>query len=767
MPVMSGIPAETTGFVGRRQETVRVRHLLSMARLVTLTGVGGVGKSRLALHVARGMQATFPDGVRIVELARLREPSMLAHALVDALDLRVQSSRDPETVLVDYLANKRVLLILDNCDHLLEDCARLVTAVLPATRGTRILATSREPLRVVGEHVWQVPPFPVPNDDHREGCRRDGQEALELFEERAATVRPGFSLNADNQPAVTRLCQRLDGLPLAIELAAVRLRTTSLDQIISRLEDRYRLLTDDSYSVLPRHRTLRAAVEWSYDLCSEGERILWARSSVFAGGFDLAAAEAVCAGEGLPTAEVLPAVAGLVDKSILTRHEHGLATRYRMLETIRQYGQDRLTETGETMRLRRRHLDCYLRLAERAEADSFGPRQQEWFACLRGEEANLWAALDFSLRERQEVGAGLCMVGALWVYWVACGRIRDGRHWLSRALEADRRPSPARAKALWVDGWCACLQGDSESALVSLAECERLARDQGDQHAATRAIQFMGMAHMFRNDLARAVSLQDKTLAQYREWNELSAPATMGFVGRAEAANIQGETGLAHALCDECTRNAAACGEQWSMSWGQWVRGMTWWVQGDLRNAATELRTALRNKIALRDVLGIPFCVELLAWVSIAAGAPGNGAILLGIAETMWEPIGRPLFGFSQLLDWREQYTGKVRARLGDQAFGAAYRRGTRLPFAEAMSYAMGETGPTQRHYFEPALPSVTKRETDVAELVARGLSNQGIADRLLISRRTTEHHIEHLFDKLNFNSRAQLASWFTEHRRG
>lgn len=762
MPEMSGLPVETTAFVGRRHEAARVRQLLSMARLVTLTGVGGVGKSRLAVRVARGMRATFPDGVRIVELASLREPSMLGHALVDALDLRVQSMRDPETVLTEYLGSKRVLLVLDNCDHLLEHCARLVTAVLPVARGTRILSTSREPLRVAGEHVWQVPPFPVPSADHR-----NGHEALELFEDRAATVRPGFSVNAENGPIVTRLCQRLDGLPLAIELAAVRLRTNSLEQIVDRLEDRYRLLTEGSSHALPRHRTLRAAVEWSYELCSEAERTLWARSSVFAGGFDLAAAEAVCAGEGLSTAEVLPAVAGLVDKSILTRHEHGLSTRYRMLETIRQYGQERLTDSGEPMRLRRKHLDCYLQLAERAEADSFGPRQQEWFGSLRAEEANLWAALDFSLGQRQEVTAGLRMAGALWVYWVGCGLLRDGRHWLRRALDADRLPSPARTKALWVEGWCACLQGDCASALVSLAECERQARDQGDQHALARARQFMGTAYLFSNDLERAVSLEDSAVDQYREWNELSAPATMAFVSRANAACIRGDAALAHALCDECTRNAAACGERWSMSWGQWVRGLTWWIQGNLRDATMELRTSLRNKIALGDLLGIPFCVELLAWASVASGFPVNGAVLLGAAETMWEPIGQPLFGSAQLLGWHEHYARQVRETLGDQVCDAAHRRGARLPFDDAMSSAMGEATVAGQTPLGSVLPSVTKRENDIAELVARGLSNQRIADRLLISRRTAEHHIEHLFDKLNVTSRAQLASWFAQHQRG
>jgi predicted ATPase/DNA-binding CsgD family transcriptional regulator len=761
MSERSGFPVETTAFVGRRHEAARVRQLLSMARLVTLTGVGGVGKSRLAVRVARAVQATFPDGVRIVELARLREPSMLGHALVDALDLRMQVMREPEKVLAEYLGSKRVLLVLDNCDHLLEDCARLVTAVLPAARRTRILATSREPLRVAGEHVWQVPPFQVPSVEHQ-----DGHEVLELFENRAAMVQPGFSIDEDNEPIVTRLCQRLDGLPLAIELAAVRLRTNSLDQIVDRLEDRYRLLTEGSSHALPRHRTLRAAVEWSYDLCSEQERILWARSSVFAGGFDLAAAEAVCAGEGLPAAEVLTAVAGLVDKSILTRREGSRATPYRMLETIRQYGQDRLTDSGEMTLLRRRHLDYYLDLAERAEADSFGPRQQEWFCALRAEESNLWAALDYSLSECHEVAAGLRMVGALWVYWVGCGLIRDGRHWLRRALDADPRPSAARARALWVDGWCACLHDDFDSAMDSLAECERLARDQGDQHALARAHGFMGIACLFHDDLEQAVSLLDKAVAQYREWNERSAPATMAFVGRANAACIMGDTALAHELCDECTGNAEASGERWSMSWGQWVRGLTWWIEGDVGNATVELRTSLRNKIALRDLLGIPFCVELLAWASIASGLPVNGAVLFGVVDAMWEPIGPLMFGFFQLLRWREHYTEQVRETLGECAYAAARRRGRRLSFDEAMSYAMGEPPTAEQPPFERALPAVTKRENDVAELVARGLSNQHIADRLLISRRTTEHHIEHLFDKLNVTNRAQLASWFARHHR-
>src|SRR4030088_89150 len=328
---LGSLPAEVTSFVGRREAMAEVKRALSTSRLVTLTGVGGTGKSRLALHVAREVRRAFADGVCLVELAKCQDPSLLGDTVAAALGLSDLSNRDPVTVLVCYLADKHCLLVLDNCEHMLAGCAHLVAELLPAAPGLRVLATSREPLGIIAEHVWPVPPE-ASSPGAGWGQR---YEALALFGQRAAAVVPGFALNEGNVVAVARLCQRLDGLPLGIELAAVRLRVLSVEDILARLEDRFRLLTTGNRAAPARHQTLRAAVEWSFELCTNLERTLWARLSVFAGEFDLAAAEEVCAGEGVLAEDVFTGVAGLVEKSLLTKREGAPVARYEMLQTIR------------------------------------------------------------------------------------------------------------------------------------------------------------------------------------------------------------------------------------------------------------------------------------------------------------------------------------------------------------------------------------------------------------------------------------------------
>ncbi|MGH3392311.1 MAG: ATP-binding protein, partial [Actinomadura sp.] len=397
------------------------------SRLVTLTGAAGVGKSRLAIQVARDVRRAFPDGVWLVELAKLDDDSLVDSAVAAALELSVSSGRAPIDVLINYLADKRLLVVLDNCEHLLGACARLMRRLLPEAPGLRVLATSREPLGIGGEQVWLVPPLSVPEPESLRSGTAHQYEALTLFEERASLVLPGFVLSPENEAVVARLCRRLDGLPLAIELAAVWLRALSVEQILARLQDRFGLLTTGDQTVEARHRTLWAAVEWSFDLCSELERTLWARFSVFSGEFDLDAAEAVCGDDDL---DVLTGIAGLVAKSVLVRDEGGTSARYWMLDTIRHFGAERLATTGEREGLRRRHRDYYLSLAESVEAESRGPQLAEWTARLRAERGNLWAALDYCLTEPGEPRTGMRMAAALWPYWVAGGFVRDGRHWL-------------------------------------------------------------------------------------------------------------------------------------------------------------------------------------------------------------------------------------------------------------------------------------------------------------------------------------------------
>jgi predicted ATPase/DNA-binding CsgD family transcriptional regulator len=749
-----------TSFVGRRNATTEVKRALEQARLVTLTGMGGVGKSRLALHVANAVQRAFPDGVRFVELAKVQDPGLVVHAIIAAFDLHDQSARTTESALIDHLFGKNLLVVLDNCEHVLESCAPIVSDLLAFVPDLRILATSREPLKVPGEHIWPVPPLSVPGDEDGVG-NADQCEALALFHERARAVAPAFALTPDNQQAVARLCARLDGLPLAIELAAVRVRALSPEQVLAHLEDHSRLLTGEDWGVPQRHQTLHAAIGWSFDLCSELERTLWTRCSIFPGEFDLAAAEFVCTGDGLTGDDVLEGIFGLVDKSVLTRTAAEQTARYTMLETIRQFGLDRLAGGDSETRLRRRHRDHYLALAEQCDRESCGPSQPQWVGWLAAERANLFAALDFCLSEPGESRTGLRLSAALWFYWMACGLVRDGRHWLDRLLAADTEASHERARALMVDGWATILQGDNAAGVDLLNESITVAHAVGDPLSATYAEQIKGLAKIVNQDPAGAVPLLDSALESHRRRREWTAKSLIGWVQRGFAAVMMQDVDRAAALIEECRTLCAPHGEQWVLSWNSYLLGLTHWTAGHLEETRTTAMEALRQKIALNDQLGMPFCIELLAWVAATQDAPEHAAILFGAADALWKRIGTPLFGYETLLNWSDEHRGRARCALGAKSFDERIAQGARRLHRETPQFLIEDPVDTSHPAAKvPAGSELTKREHEVAVLVAKCLTNKDIAARLVISRRTAETHVENILTKLGFTSRTQIVAW-------
>jgi predicted ATPase/DNA-binding CsgD family transcriptional regulator len=770
-----GLPHEVTSFVGRRQATTDVKHALSDSRMVTLTGFGGIGKSRLALHVAHELRRAFPDGAYLVELANLRDPSLVPQVVASALGLHDRSIRTPETVLLDYLADKHLLLLLDNCEHLVDSCSRLTARLLAAAPRLRVLATSREPLNIAGERTWPVPPLSVPAVSVLDSpgslpentLRHHG--ALALFEDRAAAALPEFVVNQGNLAAVARLCQRLDGIPLAIELAAVRVRMLSVEEILARLEDRFRLLTGGDRSEAQRHKALRAAVDWSFNLCSEHEQQLWARCSVFADEFDLDAAENICAGDGMTTDDVFTCIVGLIDKSVLTRTGDSPQTRYRMLETIRQYGQERLAEAGMDAAVRRRHRDYYLRLAEQSDAESAGPDQTSWITRLRTERPNFRTAMDYCLTTPGEARTGLRLASALWFCWAACGLVREGRTWLERALALDTDPSSDRAHALWITGWIAHLQGDRLASLARLNESRDLARRLGDDDALTYALQFLGDREAWENNLTCAVPLLDEALARHRASNQWTAAALFIFGIQAQTAGLLGEVDRALAFLHECETITIPLGERWVRSWAQWDVAIAWWAANDPDTAASFATDSLRKKRELNDLLGIIDCVEVLAWVAAASGDAQRAAILFGALEEMWQLIGTPLFGSHILVSWSRQARSRARHALGDAAFESASCQGARMNRQQIISYALDEKPPAASTAAAPASQveqTLTKREREVAALIAAGKPNKEIAADLVISQRTAEAHIEHILTKLSFTSRTQVATWITQNRR-
>jgi predicted ATPase len=465
------LPGSFTSFVGRRRELAEVRSRLEQSRLVTLTGVGGVGKTRLAIEAATLARRGFRDGVWFADLAAVTDPEHVPQAVASALSVPDQSTRPAADQLAAHLAGRELLLVLDNCEHQLDACAPLAEHLLRSAPQLRLLITSREALGLVGEHLVLVPPLRLPAGGRLPPLDSLTQyDAITMLRDRAAAVAPGFAITAGNHQAVVRLCTELDGLPLGIELAASRLRTMPIEQLVERLGDRFRLLTGGSRAALPRQRTLRALVDWSFELCSEPERLLWTRASVFAGGFTLAAAEGVCSGDGLEKPAVLDLLAHLVVQSVLLVEDGPGGPRYRMLETIRQYGRDRLDERGETARLRRRHRDHYLGLAEQQAAAWPGPGQEAGLAALRAEHSNLRVALDWSIRSG-DCASAQRLVAALRFHWCADGFLSEGRRWLDQALLLDDTPTSARAQVLWVAAWAALLQGDHTAAAERLTEC--------------------------------------------------------------------------------------------------------------------------------------------------------------------------------------------------------------------------------------------------------------------------------------------------------
>ncbi|WP_214317475.1 ATP-binding protein [Nonomuraea sediminis] len=677
--------ADEAPFVGRRHEAAQVRRMLYGARLLTLTGTGGVGKTRLARRVAEALAHKYPDGVEVIELAGLESGHLLATAVATALGLRNAGS-DPLAALVVFLSDKRMLIVLDNCEHLLEDCAVLADRLLRGAPRLRILATSRQTLGVPGEQVLAVPPLSVPEAG---GPRRDiaRHDAVRLFLERAATALPGFSLDAGNATCVVRLAQRLEGIPLAIELAAARLRTRPLEQVVGELDERFDVPISGSPSGLSRHRTLRATMDWSFELCSEAEQRLWARLSIFPGGTDLDTAEAVCAGDGIELADVVDLLAGLVDKSVLAGEPWEAGLRYRMLESIRAYGAERL-EREEARALRARYLDHYLDLARSNRIDEIGPNQLDHVRVILAEVPNLRAALELCFSAPGTATKGLETATALWGYWLLAGSFTEGRYWLERGL--DLVPAgTARGMALWVDCMFALRQGDLEAALPRIEECRTLARRPGNESVLPFAVRTAGVAAFSTGDPERGLALLEESLALHRAAGDLDGAAfSLYYAAMFGAAQ---DPVRAAASAEEFLALCEAHHAVVSRGYAQLSLGITAWNQGDWRRAEELVSEAAEFTREVGDRWCLAQCLEVLAWAACAREDHQRAAWLLGAAHALWQAIEVSPAGLSPQAFWHERCTEQARRHLGERAFTATFRDGARHSLEPGTAvYAVG-----------------------------------------------------------------------------
>ncbi|MYS21980.1 Predicted ATPase, partial [Streptomyces sp. DvalAA-14] len=590
--------------------------------------------------------------------------------------------------LAEHLADRELLLILDGFDLLPDPAAALVAELLRRAPALRVLAAGRRPLGVTGERLLPLDPLP------------GGGDAERLFAERAAAVVPGFRITEENRAAVAELCARLDGLPLALELAAVRLRALSVEQVLHRLDDRFALLTGGDPSAPPRHSALRTTIGWSHELCTPAQRLLWARLSVFAGRFDLDAAEYVCAGPGLAQESVLDTVAELVDRSVLSREQGPDGQpRYRMLESVREYGAGWLEVLGDRARTRRRHRDWYLGLATWCELEWFSPRQQEVAARVAADLPNLRLALEFSLDAAvgglpQDPAVGQYLVGTLWFCWVGCGRLGEGRHWLERALGLSEAPTAARAKMMWVYGYVALLQGDSATARTVLQQCRAEAEATGNAAAEAYAVHRLGCLALVCDDMPRAEHFIGEALQRYRRIGELNSNVLMGQVELAMAVAFQGDVPHAVRLAQEVSEICRDHGERWTLAYALYVLAYAAWLADEPDRARRLAEESLAIDHVFHDLVGAVLALELLALITESEGAAHEAAVLQGAAGRLWESVGLRLFGSRYFNAPHTLCERRLHEHLGASAYAAAMGEGARLGLDDAVHRALTPRDP-------------------------------------------------------------------------
>ncbi len=743
------LPAEVTSFIGRDDDVAMARKLLGGTRVLTLTGVGGVGKTRLSRRVGAVARRAFPDGVWLVELAHVSDPDLVASTVARELGVRDDTTAPP-AALTAHLAEADLLLILDNCEHVIGACAALADRLVPATTGLRILATSREPLGVPGEQILPVAPLPVPEHTDLDS------PAIRLLVDRATAADPNFGQRATDAATLAAICRRLDGIPLALELAALRMRMFTPDQVLARLDDAMGLLTTGPRAAPERQQTLASAIRWSYDLCTPDEQRLWEQLSVFAGGVDLAAAEAVCQVGAPPT--LLDALTGLVDKSVLGYGPGADGTaRYTMLEPLRQFGGDRLRARGDEHAVRLAHREYYYRLARRGRAEYWSATDTAWFGDVAREHANLRAALQFSLDDPAGARRALELATELWPFWEHCHLLLEGYRWLSEALAKDTERSVVRARALAASAVIAAMRSETATAAEFAAASAAIAAENGSARVLAEAEMAGAVLAFGAGELREAL---DIAVAVSVSAHECDHPRVeMESLAFASVCALALDDPLAGALADQLLTLTTEHGSHLLGGLAHWAVGTQRRRDGDPRGAVAALRRSIELFRLFDRCAWIATSVDGLAWVAADEGDLDRAARLMGAASAIRRGSSQRLaHTMTQLIGGRIR--DRVHDALGAREFAARFDAGAALAIEDAVDYAMN-TAPTADTAGEPAgLDVLTRRERDVALLIARGHGNRRIAQELVISIRTAESHVDHILTKLGFTSRTQIAAW-------
>ncbi|MFQ5948719.1 MAG: hypothetical protein ACE5KX_07660, partial [Acidimicrobiia bacterium] len=661
--------------------------LVDETRLLTLTGAGGAGKTRLALQLGAELLDTFPDGVWLADLAGLSDRELVPRAVASALRLAEKPGRTWGDVVAGFLQDKRLLLIVDNCEHLIEAAASLTGTLLRSCPDLRVVATSREPLGLPGEITWRAPPLSLPKDDEAIDPGALTQwEAVRLFAERAEAAQPGFRLTEENREAVVQVCRRLDGMPLGLELAAARVRVLSVPDMASRLDDRFRLFAGGSGTGSARQQTLEAAVAWSYDLLSPPEQHLFDRLSVFAGGFTLEAAERVGAGDSVEPAEVLDLLAGLVNKSLVVSERRNGSTRFRMLETIRAYGRQRLAAAA--VPVRDAHLGWALDLAGEAASKLDGPEQQEWLDRVEADLDNFRAALGWAIAGGN-VTSGLAIAARLYRYWYMRG-VREGREWLDRLLAtAPEAPTEVMAPALYAHGSLLQAQGEYQAAADRLGRSLELYREAGNRRGAAYALHYLLRARWGRIDRGPLRGMIDESLGEFRELGDPAGTAlSLLFVVLWEAE--YGEFDRAVEVSRDLDELCRSIGAPQLVAHGAEVTGVVRGLTGDDEGARRYFAEALRLYGRLRNQQCASHCIENTAYWAVGDERAERVTVLLGAAEAMRDDIGVPVPPYENL--YFQQAYERARAALDPSTFAAAWERGSAMSFDEGLETALAVT---------------------------------------------------------------------------
>ena len=693
-PRSTTLPMQLTSFVGRASEVTDVTRLLSKERLVTLVGPGGVGKTRLAVQAAGALAEATPGGTWLIELASLTDPSLVPQIVANSVGLREQAGSTIVDTIILYLQRRPTLLVLDNCEHLVDASARLIDTLLRVCPTVRVLATSREPLRVAGETVWRVPSLSVtPGSNTNADQEPPLSEAVRLFCERAVTASPNFTMSPDDLALVAGICQRLDGIPLAIELAAARLTVLSLNQIATRLDDRFRILKGGDRTALHRHQTLEAAIDWSYELLSAPERALLGRLSVFAGGFSLDALESVCVGGVIELATAVERLSALVDKSLVVAQTSMPESRYRLLETIRRFAQNRLAESGEDSEIRARHFAWFTALAKQAEPGLKGPNGRAWLKRLGGESDNLRAALEWgSMTQADNV---LPLANALKGFWLRSGLFTEGRQWLKHAIDASPGASRAKAEAFVSAAHLTRYLGDNPIAVDLLAEGFRLYRQFEDPDGLATAFLVQGLTTFQEGHHQDALPIATRSVEMFRQgsdrWNLAAALNNLGFI-----EHVSGDrSSLPREHLEEGLLLARATEDDWLIAFVVASLGEVAFDHGDIAEAWSYLSECGRLALRLEDKRHGSFFLDVIGRLAVIQHQYDIALHLFAAAASVRSDAGLRTLPADQAA--AEASTVTARSALPPAEGDAAWRAGGDMGMEEALEFAIVHTNPHRR----------------------------------------------------------------------